>query len=54
MNNRKTPFIRYGKGNSLLETLLVRGGYTQPTSVPPLGFVGKAKAFFHKFFGPQM
>ena len=50
MNNRKTPFIRYGKGNGLLETMLVRGGYTQTTSVPPQGFVGKAKAFFRKLF----
>ena len=47
MNNRKTPFIRYGKGNSLLETLLVRGGYVQSA---PQSFVGKAKEFFRKLF----
>lgn len=47
MNNRKTPFIRYGKGNSLLETLLVRGGCVQPK---PQGLIGKALAFFRKLF----
>lgn len=47
MNNRKTPFIRYGKGNSLLETLLVHGGYVH---TKPQGLISKAKAFFRKLF----
>ena len=49
MNNRKTPFIRYGKGNGLLETLLVRGGYLQ-SRTREQSLAQKAKAFFRKLF----